>query len=129
MEENLMPWMSINQWKKKHKIGLKQKEAIQSNGKEQHKSEANPKPKPHSNGKEEEPDLPFKLLGFDTFSSEWYSLGSFHTEGKALAAAQAKLRVLEHTQPSRSSGGQSGIQDRVFIERPDGTQARVFPQM
>lgn len=116
-----MPWMSINEWKKKCKIGLqykpKAKIADKGNGRKE-------KPKV----KEQGPDLPFKVLGFDTFSSEWYSLGSFHAEEKALAVAQAKLRVLEHTQPSASSGGQAemGIQDRVFIEGPDGARRRVL---
>lgn len=102
-----MPWMSINDWKKKHKIGLPPK---------------GPKD-------QEEPDLPFKLMGLDTFSSEWYSLGSFATEEKARTAGLVKLRELEESQPSSSSGGQAemGIQDRVFILRPDGTRHRVFP--
>jgi len=70
---------------------------------------------------------PWKLLGYDTFSSEWYSLpGSYRSEREAQAAADARLDDLERTQPSRSSGGQGdlGIQDRVFIQRPDGSQYR-----
>jgi hypothetical protein len=101
-----MPWMSINQWKKKTGIG---------------------KPKKASNTRKRKEM--FKLLGLDTFSSEWYNLGSFQTEAKAQAAAQKKLRESEKLQPTSSSGGQAGIQDQVHIERPDGTSYRVFPKM
>lgn len=65
----------------------------------------------------------WKLMGFDTFSSEWYPLqGSYVTEKDAQTAARRRLAELEKSQPSAQSGGQNGIQDRVFIERPDGTR-------
>jgi len=73
----------------------------------------------------------WKLHGYDTFSNEWYGpLDEFKTEEKALAAAFKRLDKLEKTQPSASSGGQApnGIQDHVFIERPDGTKYRVTPE-
>lgn len=43
--------------------------------------------------------------------------------------AQQVLTNLERTQPSEHSGGQypHGIQDRVFVERPDGSRYRVLP--
>lgn len=90
-----MPWMSINQWKKKHKIGKK---------------------------------LKFKLLGFDTFSNEWYGLGEFKTEEEAREAGIKRLKELAISQPASSSGGQGifGIQDRVFIETPDGQRHRLL---
>lgn len=69
----------------------------------------------------------WKLLGYDTFSSEWYILpGSFASEKDAQTAADRRLDDLERTQPSASSGGQGslGIQDRVFIQRPDGSKYR-----
>ena len=69
----------------------------------------------------------FKLLGYDTFSNEWYDLDKFKTEKEAVRAGKTRLRDLEVTQPSATSGGQEsmGIQDRVFIERPDGSKYRV----
>lgn len=71
----------------------------------------------------------WKLVGYDTFSNEWYDLESFKTEKAALTAAKKRLEELEKTQPATSSGGQGryGIQDRVFIERPDGSQYRAMP--
>ena len=70
---------------------------------------------------------PWTLEGYDTFSGEPYDLpGEFNTEAEAQVAAQKRLVELEETQPSAESGGQSshGIQDRVFIVRPDGTKYR-----
>lgn len=100
-----MPWISINQWKTKNKIGIQPKKRSQ-------------KPKKR-----------FKLIGFDTFSSEWYNLSTHATEAAAEEAAQEKLRENERHQPTASSGGQAGIQDQVHIERPDGTRYRVFPKL
>jgi hypothetical protein len=70
----------------------------------------------------------FRLVGYDTFSNEWYNLNkTFKTETAAIRAAKKRLEHLEETQPSASSGGQGagGIQDRVFVERPNGTRFRV----
>lgn len=100
-----MPWISINQWKKANKIGIQ------------------PKKKPKKRKES------FKLLGFDTFSSEWYNLSTHNTEAAAREAAQEKLRENESHQPTSSSGGQSGIQDRVYIGLPDGSTYRVFPEV
>lgn len=70
----------------------------------------------------------WRIEGFDTFSSEKYPLpGNYSSEADALAAAKAYLDKLESTQPTSSSGGQNGIQDRVFVVRPDGSKFRVFP--
>jgi hypothetical protein len=69
----------------------------------------------------------WKLQGYDTFACEYYPLdGVFDTEADAIAAAQLYLAELEQRQPSASSGGQDGIQDRVYVIRPDGTSFRVF---
>jgi hypothetical protein len=74
------------------------------------------------------PDGLWKLQGHDTFAHESYPLdGDFDTEAAAIAAARAYLADLEQTQPSASSGGQDGIQDRVYVIRPDGTGFRVWP--
>jgi len=73
--------------------------------------------------------MKWKLVGYDTFSDEWYFLDSFATEREARAAALRRLGRLEVSQPTADSGGQGiyGIQDRVFIEGPDGTRSRVWP--
>lgn len=93
-----MPWMSINEFKEKFKMGEP------------------------TNG-----DLGFRLVGMDAFSGEYYDLGYYPSEEEAKSAAQGRLEILEKLQPSKSSGGQSGIQDQVYIEKPDGTPYRVFP--
>jgi len=71
-------------------------------------------------------DNRWKLQGYDTLDGDYYPLdGDFTTEAEAIAAAKARLAELELEQPTRSSGGQDGIQDRVFVVRPDGTMFRV----
>jgi len=73
----------------------------------------------------------WKIVGYDTFSSEWYALcPDYGTEREARTAALKKLEELERLQPTKDSGGQSdsGIQDRVFVERPDGTRYRAAPE-
>jgi len=75
------------------------------------------------------PERLWKLQGHDTFSREDYPLpGEYETEDEAIAAAHERLEHLETTQPSRTSGGQGGIQDRVYVIRPDGTRFRVWPR-
>jgi hypothetical protein len=71
----------------------------------------------------------WRLEGFDTFEGEEYPLtGEHDTEELAQAAARGRLAELEKSQPSASSGGQGlyGIQDRVFIIRPDGSKYRFM---
>lgn len=68
----------------------------------------------------------YRLEGYDTFSGESYPLeGSYPTVQDAENAALARLRRLERDQPSVTSGGQDGIQDRVFVVYPDGSRHRV----
>jgi len=102
-----MPWMSINEWKRRNQIGLP--------AKPKKEKKLGPAPKPI-----------FKLLGYDTFSNEWYPLDEFSTEQKARAAGVKRLEELAVSQPAKNSGGQDGIQDRVFIEHPDGKRYRVI---
>jgi hypothetical protein len=54
--------------------------------------------------------------------------GEYYDEPTAQAAARNRLAELEKTQPSAHSGGQGfgGIQDQVFIVRPDGSKYRFF---
>lgn len=71
---------------------------------------------------------PWKLVGWDTFSHEEYPISEHKTQDLAEAAAAKRMQELEERQPSKSSGGQGvfGIQDRVYIQRPDGTQYQWF---
>ena len=67
------------------------------------------------------------LEGFDTFEGKSYPLPDEHdSEQLAQLAATQRLLELEKTQPAVTSGGQAegGIQDQVFIVRPDGTKYR-----
>ncbi len=69
----------------------------------------------------------WKLIGHDTFEGVDYDLGiERDTQEEIEEAARERLAGLERTQPSSSSGGQDfgGIQDRVIIQRPDGTRYR-----
>jgi hypothetical protein len=62
------------------------------------------------------------LEGYDTFEGEYYPLAyDIDDMPTAFLLQAARLRELERTQPSESSGGQdvSGIQDRAFIRHPD----------
>ncbi len=70
----------------------------------------------------------FFLRGYDTFSGDYYPLaGTYRSEVDAQKAARKFLQDVERSQPSKSSGGQHGIQDRVFIVRPDGASYRYLP--
>lgn len=69
--------------------------------------------------------MKWRLEGYDTFDSEYYSLeGEYDDEAGAILAAKARLARLEISQPSSTSGGQAGIQDRVYIVSPDGSRRR-----
>jgi len=69
----------------------------------------------------------YSLIGLDAFSGEEYMLkDDYPTEADAIAGGKLRLQHNERTQPSSSSGGQAGIQDRVFVERPDGSRFRVM---
>lgn len=59
------------------------------------------------------------LDGYDTFDGTTYTL-AINIDSKRVATMlhQARLRELEKTQPTASSGGQRGIQDKVFIRPP-----------
>ncbi len=70
----------------------------------------------------------WSLQGYDTFEGgpdAYYPLeGKFDGESAAQAAARCRLANLEKTQPKESSGGQGGIQDHVYIVKPDGSRYR-----
>ncbi len=74
-----------------------------------------------------------KVLGRDGFDVEagMYPLGEYSSEFEALEAAYKRLEELEETRPSSNSGGQNpnGIQDRVYVETPDGKVKRIMPQL
>ena len=70
----------------------------------------------------------WKLQGRDTFAHEDYGIdGEFDSEDEAIAAGKVCLDDLERDQPTASTGGQDGIQDQVYVIRPDGTIFRVMP--
>ena len=75
----------------------------------------------------------WKIEGYDTFEGgpeAYYPLpGTFATEEAAVQAALKRLKELDVSQPTSSSGGQSmtGIQDQVFIVSPEGKRRRIFP--
>jgi hypothetical protein len=70
--------------------------------------------------------------GYDTFEGgpdAYYGIrDGLGSEVEALIVAASYMADLERRQPSGSSGGQGamGIQDRVFIVRPDGSKYRFF---
>jgi hypothetical protein len=67
----------------------------------------------------------YRLKGYDPFSSDYYDIGAeFPTLQEAEAAARKELDELEVAQPSAQSGGQDGIQDRVYIIHPNGQYVR-----
>jgi hypothetical protein len=69
-------------------------------------------------GYSRDPDK-YHLDGFDTFASESYPLArDIDDLPTAQMLRAARLRHLEEAQPSSSSGGQSGIQDKVSIIHP-----------
>ncbi len=71
----------------------------------------------------------WRLKGWDTFAGHSYNLsGRYRCRAAVLAAARSALKRIEQLQPASSSGGQEGIQDRVYIIAPDGTSERVLPR-
>ncbi len=83
----------------------------------------------------------WSVWGYDTFErgDAWYPVDAdyteiprrikeYDTEEEALKRAYARLDELEVDQPSHQSGGQEflGIQDMVYVQRPDGTRYRVY---
>jgi hypothetical protein len=70
----------------------------------------------------------WRLEGWDTFGGHSYPIpGEYESEPLAIAAAKRELEELERTQPTESSGGQAGIQDRVYVVGPDGHRYLVLP--
>lgn len=66
---------------------------------------------------------------YDTFEEQFYGGGiKYSNEETAQAAARKELARIKKFQPDSMSGGQEfgGIQDRVFIVRPDGTKYRFL---
>ena len=79
----------------------------------------------------------WRIQGYDTFESMWdkesnpfYPIeGEWDTEEEAIKAAKGYLNKIEKHQPTSKSGGQSagGIQDHVYIVKPDGSRYRFIP--
>ncbi len=76
------------------------------------------------------PEWSYKLIGYDTFEGKHYQMSTYKTEAEALHAAKDVLQRLEKNQPSARSGGRGllGIQDRVFVQGPDGKMTKVAPE-
>jgi hypothetical protein len=78
------------------------------------------------------PNAPcWRIHGYDAYSGDPYPLpGRFPSEAAALRAARRALRKIERMQPAATTGGQAdgGMQDHVYVVRPDGSLYRVFPQ-
>lgn len=64
------------------------------------------------------------LIGLDTFDGEFYPISEHDTEVLCREAATKQLEEIELHQPSSSSGGSSGIQDKVFILAPGESVAQ-----
>lgn len=61
----------------------------------------------------------YHLDGYDTFDGSKYPLArNIDDLPTAQMLVEARLRQLEITQPTTSSGGQNGIQDRVILISP-----------
>ena len=74
----------------------------------------------------------WKVLERDAFDpdAEAYTKGEYATETQAVHAAYQYLEHLEKTQPTSQSRGQSreGLQDRVYVESPNGAVRRILPR-
>jgi len=66
--------------------------------------------------------------GFDMEAEPFRLSGPYGSEEEALRAADARFAELEALQPCAESGGQEGIQDRLYLVRPDGSSRRLFPR-
>lgn len=69
----------------------------------------------------------WRIEGWDVFDAGNYKIeGEYDTEEQALEAANLELFELEKVQPTKTSRGQSamGVQDRIYIVRPDGSKYR-----
>jgi hypothetical protein len=70
--------------------------------------------------------------GYDTFEggadADYRVKDGLGSEAEALVVATNYMIDLERRQPTASSGGQDpyGIQDRVFIVRPDGSKYQFY---
>jgi hypothetical protein len=69
--------------------------------------------------------MSWKISGYDTFANEAYPLGGrYASQAAAERAARKRLGLFELMQPGDVSGGQAGIQDHVYVHRPDGSSYR-----
>ncbi len=67
----------------------------------------------------------WRIIGRDALDWDFYPLpGAYPNRKEAEQAARQRLCYLEGFQPTATSGGQNGIQDRVFVVSPSGTSYR-----
>lgn len=65
----------------------------------------------------------WKLKGRDKFTGKFYDIfDSYPNEQSAIEMARERRADFGLTQPSSGSQGRKGVQDKVYIVRPDGTQ-------
>ncbi len=62
--------------------------------------------------------------GFDVDAEIFELSGPYATLREALNAVTERFAYLERMQPH--AGGQSGIQDRVYLRHPDGRRERLY---
>lgn len=71
----------------------------------------------------------WRLEGWDAFGGHAYAIpGRYRTRRQAQRAAERELAKLESMQPTALSGGQSGLQDQIFVVAPDGQRIQVCPR-
>lgn len=66
----------------------------------------------------------WRVVGFDTFAREEYSLGSFATRAEAMAKARAQLASIQQSQPREIAGA---LQDDVAVIAPTGESMPLDP--
>ena len=71
-------------------------------------------------------EQPWAVVGWDTFEGREYPLSRHSTESEAREAGRKQLIEIAREQPSETSGGQDGIQDRIYITGPEGIRYRLL---
>ncbi|MBI5821214.1 MAG: hypothetical protein HZA88_19765 [Verrucomicrobia bacterium] len=69
----------------------------------------------------------FEVVGYDTFSGEYYHVSRHFFLWTARIAGRLCLWKIRRMQPDKTTGGQAGIQDKVFIMIPKGEMINVRP--
>ncbi len=70
-------------------------------------------------------DKGWAVVGWDTFKGREYPVSQHSTEADAQEAGRKQLLEIARDQPSETSGGPDGIQDRIYITGPNGIRYRL----